>query len=171
MKPILNLLSVVFFACCAVRASDTNDVGRYQLFSGPLDQADSAGRSHTSTALYRIDTVTGQTWMYTRWLIQGTQKPDGQFAEAWAPMGEDFQVSLYVATGIAKGWQEAHSSFTNLFASTNALREATDRMYWPPKRREEYDAIVAEAAIERYLATNRPPEIVRPPAAKKKETE
>ena len=166
MKRTLELFSAAFFACYPGHANDTNDVVRYQLFTGPLEQADNAGRIRTDTALYRLDTITGQTWRYNRWLIQGSQKPDGQFAEGWLIMSEDFQISSYIATGIAKGWQDTRT-FTNIYPSTNALREAMDRMYWPPKRRDEYDAIIAEAAIRRYLATNSPPETVQPPATKK----
>jgi hypothetical protein len=169
MKLILKLLSVGLFTCCAARAAETNEIGRYQLFTGPIDIKDDAGAVRTGSALYRIDTVTGQTWRYDQELIHGPKAPRGVFAEAWVIMAEDHIASQYLATSIAHGEEKAKTTFTH-FSSPNALGEAMDRMYWPPKRRDEYDAIVAETAIQRYLATNRPPETVRPPADRKKET-
>jgi hypothetical protein len=134
-----------------------------------MDIKDDAGVVRTGSALYRIDTVTGQTWRYDRELIRGPKEPGGIFAEAWVMMAEDHIMSQYIATSITHGEEKAKATFTYL-NSTNAFREAVDRMYWPPKRRDEYDAIIAEAAIQRYLSTNRPPETVRPPADQKRET-
>lgn len=169
MKLIHKVLLLIACSCYAARAGDMNDVGRYQLIIGSLDQGGDTGPTHTRTAMFRIDTITGQTWVYNRCLIKGPRNPDGTFAEAWVPMCEDFQASIYLATGVAKGWQEAHIVFTNSFASTNALREAMDRMYWPPKRRDEYEAIVAEAAFQHYRTTNRSVGATEQPAVQPKE--
>jgi hypothetical protein len=169
MKLILNLLSIILFTCCAAHAAETNEIGRYQLFTGPIDIKDDSGEVRTGSALYRIDTVTGQTWRYDRDLIRGPKVPGGIFAEAWVMMAEDHITSQYIAISITQGEEKAKNTFTDL-SSTNSLREAADRMYMPPKRRDEYDAIVADVALQRYLSTNRPPENVRPPADRKKET-
>lgn len=169
MKRILKLSSVVLFACCAARAAETNDIGRYQLFSGPIDIKDDAGVVRTVSALYRIDTVTGQTWRYDRELIRGPKAPGGAFAEAWLMMAEDHMTSQYIATSIAHGGEKAKTAFPHL-SSTNGLREAVGQMYWSPKRREEYDTLITEVATQRYLSTNRPPETAWPSAERKKET-
>jgi hypothetical protein len=62
MKTILTLLSLLLLACCAALATETNEIGRYQLITCPINALDDKGDFRTETALYRIDTVTGQTW-------------------------------------------------------------------------------------------------------------
>jgi hypothetical protein len=54
------------------------DVGRYQLFSGPIPSEAGEGN-----ALYRIDTRTGKTWIH---VLQ--PKGDGSFTSAWAATPE-----------------------------------------------------------------------------------
>ena len=160
----LAVISAVLLLFYSAAAGETNEIGRYQLFSGPMDTKDDSGVVRPGTALYRIDTLTGQTWRYDRNLIRGTKEPGGIFAESWVMLGEDHVTSSYIATSITQGEEKANSIY-NHFGSTNALSQAMDRMYWPPKRRDEFDAIVAEAAIRRYLSTNSPPIVAKPPPA------
>jgi hypothetical protein len=134
---LLAFIPLLLLALTSGRAGETNAIGRYQLFSGPSVIKDGAGVVRASTALYRIDTVTGQTWRYDRDLICGPKEPGGVFAEAWVMLAEDHITSSYFATAIAHGDQKANATFTRL-SSTNAFQEAVDRMYWSPKRLEDY---------------------------------
>jgi hypothetical protein len=154
---------LLLLACCAARAAETNEIGRYQLFTGPIDVLDDKGDVHTRTALYRIDTVSGQTWRYDRELIRGPKDPRGVFAEAWSLMGEDYIFSSYVAIGAAQGDSAKANFLGNAYTSTNSFRQAAERMYWPPKRREELESMMAEAAIQNFLLTNRPSATNRQP--------
>jgi len=149
LTPLLLLICAVPVLLAGDGAME-NQVGRYQLFSGPIDLGGSDFGLRTGNALYRIDTATGQTWLYNRWLLKGPKKPDGQFAEAWTPIGEDFQISLYLASMMVG----SGGAITNYYSSTNALRDAMTRMYWSPKQREEYEAMEMEVAIQRFNATN-----------------
>lgn len=165
MKRILAFVPLLLLVFCSARAAETNEIGRYQLFTGPMDIKDDEGVVRTGTALYRIDTVTGQTWRYDRQLIRGLKKPSGVFAEGWVIMVEDPITSLYLGTSMVHGSEKANATFPHL-SSTNAYRQASERMYSPPKHRDEYDAIIAEAVIRQYIATNHSSELRHPSETK-----
>ena len=102
--------------------------GRFQLFSGANAVSDPRG----GMALFRIDTITGQVWRFDAEYLQGPKQREGVYAAAWSPLNEDSLAACHAAcviTGRETGW------YTNHWQTTNALRDALQKMWTPPLHR------------------------------------
>jgi hypothetical protein len=75
----------------SAESSSRNQVGRYQLVAGCYDSAvreglaDRAALLGHRTGIFKIDTVTGQTWVY-REVIDTQSIIEDQYVREWIPI-------------------------------------------------------------------------------------
>lgn len=119
MKTILLLL------CFATGHAFCQEFGRFQIVTGPV-LGEENGKPITRQTLYRIDTVTGQTWRLVRELSGPPNEMTATFAEGWIKVSEDFAVSMDTAR-IAAG---KPSVLKHL--SEEELKARIARSYDPP---------------------------------------
>jgi predicted dinucleotide-utilizing enzyme len=83
MKATVKIMAVAAFALVGnVRADNSNEVGRYQLVTGAITTIDSGAIQ----AVFKIDTITGDTWMYT----EGKDEKSGVVFDGWSPISKKF---------------------------------------------------------------------------------